>query len=553
MWCPKTHLPRPALAFLATREGRWCRPVLRHFHRWMSARALVLADLTPAHLEHFWENERQNGLAASTLYARRCRMHKYLFWLAEKGHLRFAVDPPGLRHLRTPLPTLATRFLELPGNRRHSLVVRRFHGWLYHKHIALTELTPAHLEAFLRKPIGVEIGKDSRESLLHSIEPYLLWLHRRGRVRFHVERKIRGPFPVPPKAIGFIDSLRPVLKSTTCDGYVTDLRDFLAWLTFAQIDIDHFDRTAAERWLKSLADRGLGPTTRSSRIFHIRRYLGWLNDKDELAACPDDLLRIEDLPKIPSYLPRPFPIDADRELQRRLLGCGTALGQALFLMRRSGVRIGELVRFEPRCLERDLRGNAFVKVPLGKLDNERLVPLGDDARQVLEALQRQCPTGAEFLILPQLSRAALMTHLSATLKAAAVGLDIPGPVVSHRLRHTYATELLNAGMSLVTIMKLLGHRSFRMTMRYAAIAQQTIVDDYHAAVAQAARKYDTAASSARSLAEAPPERQALDLISCLRKLHGASGNSRHRVEAIIKRLYKLRDDILSLPTSPETA
>jgi site-specific recombinase XerD len=439
---PKTHLPRPAQTFLTTREGRWCRPMLRLFHRWMSAQNLVLADLTPAHLEHFWDCERQKGIAASTMYTRRYRLHKYLFWLAEKGLLRFVVDPPGLRHMRTPLPTLATRFLGLPGNRRHSLVVRRFHGWLYHKHIALTELTPAHLKAFLRKPIGVELKKYSRESLLRSIEPYLLWLHHRGRVRFRVERKICGPSPIPAKAIGFIDSLRPVLKPTTCDGYVTDLRDFLAWLTFAQIDIDHFDRTAAEHWLKSLADRGLGPITRGARIFHVRRYLGWLSEKGELAACPDDLLRIEDLPKIPSYLPRPLPVDADRELQRRLLGCGTTLGQALFLMRRSGVRIGELVRFEPRCLERDLRGNAFIKVPLGKLDNERLVPLGDEARQVLESLQSQCPTGTEFLILPHLSRVTLMTQLSAALKAAAAGLDIPGPVVSHRLRHNDADPIM---------------------------------------------------------------------------------------------------------------
>jgi site-specific recombinase XerD len=54
------------------------------------------------------------------------------------------------------------------------------------------------------------------------------------------------------------------------------------------------------------------------------------------------------------------------------------------------------------------------------------------------------------------------------------GLDIPGPVVSHRLRHTYATELLNAGQSIIAVMKLLGHRSLRMTMRYAAITHRPV-------------------------------------------------------------------------------
>jgi site-specific recombinase XerD len=518
----------------------------------MSARNLVLTDLTPAHLEHFWECDRQNGIALSTMYSHRCLLHKYLFWLAQKGFLRFVVEPPRMRHMRMPLPRLAMRFLELPASRRQSAVVRCFHSWLHRKHIALDELTPAHIEAFVRKPIGVELGKTSRELRLHDIEPYLLWLHDRGRLGFRLERKARTPLPIPAAASGFVDTLRPVLRSTTCKHYVSDLRDFLAWLAVTQLDIDQFDRTAAERWLKSLADRGLGPITRGARILHVRRYLGWLSEKGELAACPDDLLRNEDLPKLPSYLPRPFPIDADRELQRRFLDCGNTLGRALFLMRRSGVRIGELVRFEPRCLERDLHGNAFIKVPLGKLDNERLVPPGDEARQVLEALQRQCPRSAEFLILPELSRSKLKVRLSAALKEAGLGLDIPGPVVSHRLRHTYATELLNAGMSLVTIMKLLGHRSFRMTMRYAAIAQRTVVDDYHAAVAKAARNYDTAASTTRPAGEVAPERLTLDLISCLRRVHGSSADHRHRLEALIKRIYKLHDDILSLPPSPRT-
>ena len=550
MRCPKIHLPRPAQRFLATREGRWCRPVLRVFHRWTSAHTLFLSDLTPAHLEHFWECEHQKGLAASTLSTRRCGLHRYLFWLAEKGYLRFAVDPPRLRYLRSPLPKLAVRFLELPGNQRHYQPIRRFYGWLYHKHVTLAELTPAHIEAFLRKPSGVELGSIARESLRQGVEPYLLWLRDRGRLRFGMEQQARGPSPIPESAAGFVDSLRPVLKSSTCVDYVSDLRDFFAWLAVTQRDIEQFDRSAAESWLKSLADRGLAPGTRMNRICHVRRFLGWLYDKGNITACPDNLLRSEDFPKVPSYLPRPFPIDVDRELQRRLLDCGTTLGQALFLMRRTGVRIGELVRFEPSCLDRDLRGNAFIKVPLGKLDNERMVPLGGEALQVVESLQRQCPKDAEFLLLPGRSRAKLRQQLSAALKVAAADLDIPGAIVPHRLRHTYATELLNAGMSLVTIMKLLGHRSFRMTMRYAAVTQQTIVDDYHAAVAESLRRYDAATQSACSLDEAAPERQALDLISTLRRSHDASGDARSRVEKIIKRIHRIRYVPLATTSSP---
>jgi len=100
-------------------------------------------------------------------------------------------------------------------------------------------------------------------------------------------------------------------------------------------------------------------------------------------------------------------------------------------------------------------------------------------------------------------------------------------------------------------MKLLGHRSFRMTMRYAAVAQQTIVDDYHAAMSVIACKYDTSDASSHPLGETTPERQALDLISALRRSYDSSPDAKSRTDAIIKRIYRLRDDILALPSPPQ--
>jgi len=214
-------------------------------------------------------------------------------------------------------------------------------------------------------------------------------------------------------------------------------------------------------------------------------------------------------------------------------------------MRRSGVRVGELVRLEPKCLDEDLNGNGFLKVPLGKLNNERLVPLDDQTQTILRALQRRCPSGSSFLLLPDLTREKLKRELSDVLKEAAAGLDIPGPVVSHRLRHTYATGLLNAGMSLVSIMKLLGHRNLRMTMRYAAITQKTVVKEYHAALAKIEARYDLPTSPG-AVEEPDPDRMLQDVISYLR--NHAAGNSRAR--RLITRVHNLRRDIATLPTDP---
>ena len=297
-----------------------------------------------------------------------------------------------------------------------------------------------------------------------------------------------------------------------------------------------------EQWLKAMCDGRLNVESRRARIIRIRRYLIWLFDKEIIIADPDDLLRTSDLPKLPSRLPRPFSPEADRQIQERFAASSSIYCQALLLMRHTGIRIGELARLEYQCLENDHNGNAFLKVPLGKLDNERLVPLAPDTRRLLEKIQQQTFKKAPYLLTPQHARSTLEYYLKKALKKATEGLDIPGPVVSHRLRHTYATQLLNAGMSLVSIMKLLGHRSFRMTLIYAAITQETVVKDYHIALKKIEAQYATQSKNVNP--QLPdPERLLLDMISWLRKNRSTTTTEKRRADAIIKRIHHLREDV----------
>jgi site-specific recombinase XerD len=398
----------------------------------------------------------------------------------------------------------------------------------------------------LRRPIATLIVTTSRKDRHRRLEPYLRWLHEQGLIPLSLDRGIRKPFVLPDSASDFIDTLRPILKASTCATYGVNLRDLHVWLDAHKLSLNDFTRHAAEHWLTSLADRGLAPVTRNYRILHARAYLRWLAERGDVDHDPDQILRPTDLPKIPSYLPRPFPPDIDCELQRRFLDADTAHGLALFFMRRSGMRIGELARLEPRCLDEDLRGNVFVKVPLGKLDNERLVPLDDETRQVAERLCQLCPADAPFLLEPHLTRETVIHKLRETLTLAARGLDITGPVVSHRLRHTYATQLLNAGMSLIGIMKLLGHRSLRMTMRYAAVTQETVVNDYFSAMANIAPRYELPKRTADTNPEAADaDRLLRDVISYLRN-NSATNNA----QRLITRIHKIRYEITQLENKP---
>jgi hypothetical protein len=63
-----------------------------------------------------------------------------------------------------------------------------------------------------------------------------------------------------------------------------------------------------------------------------------------LAASGRELIRPGDLPKKPDYLSRPLPPDADQELQKRLKQSDSSVALGLYLMRRTGLRVGELRR-----------------------------------------------------------------------------------------------------------------------------------------------------------------------------------------------------------------
>ena len=110
------------------------------------------------------------------------------------------------------------------------------------------------------------------------------------------------------------------------------------------------------RWLASLANSGLAPPTRKQMIPDVRRYLSWLAERGDFNGDPGALLRIEDLPKIPSYLSRPFPPEIDIELQRETFFPKTYPGTISQFGIRSSMNADGLILLyaslgEPRCGE----------------------------------------------------------------------------------------------------------------------------------------------------------------------------------------------------------
>jgi integrase len=211
-----------------------------------------------------------------------------------------------------------------------------------------------------------------------------------------------------------------------------------------------------------------------------------------------------DIPRQPELLPRALPPDVDTALMAAIAALDDPFARTgLTVMRGTGLRIGELLDLELDCIIDYGPAGSWLRVPLGKLNNERAVPLDQPTLDVLDCWlthrRRQRPLPhprdgrlADFVFVER-GRHLGPTRLSSGLRHAAVAAGLTGVdgqplhVVSHQLRHTYATSLVNAGMSLQALMTLLGHRSPEMTIRYARLASPTLRTAYDQAVGKMRR------------------------------------------------------------------
>jgi site-specific recombinase XerD len=243
-------------------------------------------------------------------------------------------------------------------------------------------------------------------------------------------------------------------------------------------------------YLRSLceAQPPLSNKTRIGHLLHLRHLLS------DLAAdghrLQPDLIRREDFPPEPFYLPRPVSPPEDQLLQQELRRTDDLYANALLLIRATGIRLRECIRLPLDCLRQLATEQWALHVPLGKLHTERLVPADIEVRRIVERILELRPSApaarspnSQNFLLPRRGclRHALAGSLESALAKAARRAGCPSHVTPHRLRHTFATEMLRLGISLPALMKLLGHKDIRMTLRYLLVTQQDLQREFHQA------------------------------------------------------------------------
>jgi site-specific recombinase XerD len=151
------------------------------------------------------------------------------------------------------------------------------------------------------------------------------------------------------------------------------------------------------------------------------------------------------------------------------------------LMLRCGLRVEEVARLTTNAIELNRRQ---IFVSNGKGGKDRVVYLSEDAQSALQAYLKKWSSKAKGLFLvqkgPMTGKPISVRGIQKRIEYYAKRSGIP--VSCHHLRHTMATQLLNADADLVTIQDLLGHAKITTTQRYCKVSNLKVQRDYYKAI-----------------------------------------------------------------------
>jgi site-specific recombinase XerD len=240
--------------------------------------------------------------------------------------------------------------------------------------------------------------------------------------------------------------------------------------------LEEITKNDIEAFIEHEQDRGMGLSTVRTKLHCVNAFLGFAI---EAGVVSTDVLARRIRLRKPETLPRAMDPDDVKQL---LSVIDSPKDRAMIMvLLRTGMRIGELLNTKVQDLHlRDRRIDIYEgeKNRLG-----RVVYLSDDAMGALKAWlkmrdhqkvflfyaqgRKSMAYSTAYLIFERCLTKAVLTHKGYSL---------------HALRHTFASELLNAGMRIECLQPLMGHSSLDVTRRYARLTDRTREEEYFRAM-----------------------------------------------------------------------
>ena len=269
------------------------------------------------------------------------------------------------------------------------------------------------------------------------------------------------------------------LTANTLRAAETSLRGFLTFLkNQGKTDLLSLVHKDLEAFVEGLQDRGLKPLGVENKLRQVKTFLRYLIEGNVISS---EVLSRRLSIKVPKALPRALdPMD----VKRLLAVIQKVRDRAMILvLLRTGIRIGELLRL--RVADVYLPERKIHLVVGEKNRTGRVVYLSVDACQALQEWIKKREEERPLLFYGQGRNTLSYTASRVMFQRCLQKAGISGKGYSlHGLRHTCATELLNAGMRIECLQQVLGHSNLEQTRRYARLTDKTREEEYFRAMAR---------------------------------------------------------------------
>jgi site-specific recombinase XerD len=262
---------------------------------------------------------------------------------------------------------------------------------------------------------------------------------------------------------------------------MSTLRHFVLWL---DVSIEEVTNKKILQYIDILSEKGLQPKTINCYLDGIRGFYGYLHDEEGI-PIPNPVKRGYAL-----RLPRPLPrYLRDEEVGRLFEVIKKSRDRAIFmLMLRCGLRLEEVANLTIGAL--DLKRRKII-VAKGKGGKGRVVYISNDALDALVQYLRvrfSMRTKSLFLVEKGTYAGKGISARGIRKRMEYYAGKARLKVCCHQLRHTMATQLLNADADLVTIQDLLGHTRIKTTQRYCKVSNLKVQRDYFKAMEEVMRR-----------------------------------------------------------------
>jgi len=259
----------------------------------------------------------------------------------------------------------------------------------------------------------------------------------------------------------------------TVKNYLSIMDQFIRWL---RVPIREVTRREIGSYVDHLLRGRKTPKTITCHLHTIRLFVDYLITEEKVSIT-------NPIAKVSLRLPKPLPRHLlDTQVTRLFAVITDERDRAMFmLMLRCGLRVEEVATLTVDAVDYHRR-QLFVS--RGKGGKDRVVYISEDARLALKAYltKRSSKTQALFLV-----QKGPMTGKPISVRGIQKRIEYYGKksrlnVSCHQLRHTMATQLLNADADLVTIQDLLGHSQVTTTQRYCRVSNLKVQRDYYKAI-----------------------------------------------------------------------